>query len=61
MFAFDLWKHIDSPLRGLVCKMTCMDPSRRITARAEDVEAEFYLELVKAQAGCIAVFTIVIH
>ncbi|KAK3295493.1 kinase-like domain-containing protein, partial [Chaetomium fimeti] len=30
---FSGWQHIDSQLRDLVCRMTCMDPLRRITAR----------------------------
>lgn len=44
---FDRWQQIDPQFRDLICKMTCMDPLRRITARealrhpwlAEDQEA----------------------
>lgn len=44
---FSRWHQIDSQLKDLVCRMTCMDPFRRITARealqhpwfAEDAEA----------------------
>ncbi|KAI1172995.1 kinase-like protein [Nemania sp. FL0916] len=30
---FGRWQQVDPQFRDLVCKMTCMDPSRRITAR----------------------------
>lgn len=30
---FERWQQVDPQFRDLVCKMTCMDPSRRITAR----------------------------
>ncbi|KAK4232712.1 kinase-like domain-containing protein [Achaetomium macrosporum] len=30
---FGRWQQVDPQFRDLICKMTCMDPSRRITAR----------------------------
>ncbi|CAN8105129.1 unnamed protein product [Discula destructiva] len=30
---FGKWQQVDPQFRNLICKMTCMDPSRRITAR----------------------------
>ena len=30
---FGRWQQVEPQFRDLVCKMTCMDPSRRITAR----------------------------
>lgn len=30
---FGRWQQVDPHFRDLVCKMTCMDPSRRLTAR----------------------------
>jgi serine/threonine protein kinase len=30
---FERWQQLDPQFRHLVCKMTCMDPARRITAR----------------------------
>jgi hypothetical protein len=31
---FGKWQQVDPQFRDLICKMTCMDPLRRITARA---------------------------
>ncbi|KAM7185074.1 hypothetical protein V8F33_012636 [Rhypophila sp. PSN 637] len=32
-FPFELWEQVDPGFRDLICKMTCMDPLHRISAR----------------------------
>lgn len=43
---FGKWKQVDPQFRDLICKMTCMDPSRRITAR-EALQHPWFAELQK--------------
>ncbi|KAK5654702.1 hypothetical protein OQA88_7026 [Cercophora sp. LCS_1] len=41
---FGRWQQVDPQFRDLICKMTCMDPSRRITAR-EALQHSWFAEV----------------
>lgn len=44
---FGKWQQVDPQFRDLICKMTFMDPSRRITAR-EALQHPWFAELQNA-------------